>query len=268
MQPSYLLDGIIDLSLQAGEILLRIQKSGVLGVEIKEDKSPVTQADKEADILITAGLKKISHLPVISEEGVKDEIPETDSYWLVDPLDGTKSFIRGEPEYTVNIGLIENNRPKLGVVYQPVTGSLYYGEVGVGAWKVEVSQQSSVAGHQLSKKINLPLTNHHSPTTNYRIVASKSHLDPETKKFIEKYQSCEVVSAASSLKFCMVAEGSADIYPRFGPTMQWDTAAGHAVLSAAGGKVTNPDGSEFIYKLDKTILDYLRNGSFVAWGRG
>lgn len=258
MQHSYLLDSIVKLAISAGEILLRIQKSGNLGVEIKDDRSPVTQADKEADNLITEGLSKISEVPVISEEGTKNDIPETDTYWLVDPLDGTKAFIKGQPDYTVNIGMIENNRPKMGVVYQPATGKIYYAEVGKGSWGADVKDQKI----ENIKQLNVSVVSRQSSVT--RIVASRNHLDEETKKFIEKHQPCEVIAVSSSLKFCAVAEGSADIYPRFGPTMQWDTAAGHAVLAVAGGKVVNPDGSEFLYKLDKTILDYLKNGSFVA----
>ncbi len=258
MQHSYLLDNIIELAISAGEILLRYQRSGNLGIEIKEDRSPVTSADKEADLLITDGLKRISPLLIISEEGVKDEIPEVTNYWLVDPLDGTKAFIKGQPDYTVNIGFIENNRAKMGVVYQPAIGKIYWGDVGVGSWSADV--ENGV----IKNRVELNLSEVKNPQSVWRIVASKNHLDEQTKKFIEKYQPNEVVSVSSSLKFCVVAEGLADLYPRFSPTMQWDTAAGHAVLSAAGGKVTNPDGSDFLYSLDKSVLDYLRNGSFIA----
>ncbi|MDX1949815.1 MAG: 3'(2'),5'-bisphosphate nucleotidase CysQ [Rickettsiales bacterium] len=266
MQHTYLLNSIINLSLLAGEILLNIRNSGDVGVEIKQDKSPVTEADKQADKLISEGLAKISNLPIISEEGAKLEIPDTNSYWLVDPLDGTKAFIRGENDFTVNIGLVIENKAVMGVVFQPAENKLYFGEVSQGAFFLDTKNiKPSNENNYITISNKIEISNNKNPSV-YRIVASKSHLDPETKNFIDKFQPNQVVSASSSLKFCIVAEGGADIYPRFGPTMQWDTCAGQAVLVAAGGRVTHPDNSEFLYKLDKEILDYLRNGSFIAWG--
>ncbi len=266
MQHSYLLNAIINLSLSAGEILLSIRDSGDIGIEIKDDKSPVTMADKLADRLISERLAKISSLSVISEEGVKSEIPDTNSYWLVDPLDGTKAFIRGEDEFTVNIGLVVENKAVMGVVFQPTQHKLYFGEVSKGAYLLDTQNiKPSDENDYISLSKRIEISNNKNPEI-YRIVASKSHLDNDTKNFIEQFKPNQVVSASSSLKFCIVAEGSADIYPRFGPTMQWDTCAGQAVLVSAGGRVTHPDKSEFLYKLDKEILDYLKNPSFIAWG--
>ena len=238
---------IIDIARQAGKIILKHYNTDCR-LENKEDNSPLTQADIEANQYIEAELARhFPDIPVISEEGAKKPI-KSSRFFLVDPLDGTKSFIKGTGEFTVNIGLIEEKRAKAGVIYIPTQDKIYFGD-GNTAYK---------NGAQIwCRKV---------PQRNVVVVASKSHLDNETKAYIDglksKYGEVQFSSAASSLKFCMIAEGLADIYPRFGRTMEWDTAAGQAIVQSAGGKVTNPDGSEFVYAKN----DIWENGNFIAWG--
>lgn len=267
MQDSSLINRLISISIIAGEILMKHREAG-FDVEVKGDESPVTAADREADEYISAELAKISPLPVVSEEGRKDSLPSGSSFWLVDPLDGTKSFIRGESEFTVNIGLIEGSKPKYGVIYQPVKDKLWYVADDMKAcflgdastyFDEDSEETSLVAAENIKvsgKSIDEELI----------VVASKSHLSEETKKHLENISVKSFTGAASSLKFCLVADGSADYYPRFSPTMQWDTAAGHAILNAAGGSVVNPDGSSFTYEINPEDIESLRNGSFIANG--
>lgn len=254
MQDSSLINELISISIDAGEILMKHQKKGV-DVEIKSDDSPVTLADQDADDFITEKLSALSDIPIVSEEGSKKNLPAGGSFWLVDSLDGTKSFIKGEGEYTVNIGLVENNRPKLGVIYQPVKDKLWY----TGANGKAYYQQHGSDPREISvsnKSISDPLI----------VVASKSHMTKETEDFLSSVNVESFRSAASSLKFCLVADGTADFYPRLGPLMQWDTAAGHAILNAAGGSVIRRDGSEYDYVIDPSDKESLRDGFFIARG--
>ena len=231
-----LIDELAEAAREAGEAILAIVRRG-FEVEAKHDSSPVTEADRAAELVILAALARVAPgVPVIAEEEVAaGRIPaHDDSYFLVDPLDGTKEFIRGGDDYTVNIGLIEHGTPKLGVVFAPATGRLHGGCVGEGAWADEgrgrEAIQTRVRGEQITA------------------VASKSHLNQATIDYLEAaVGTCGYVSIGSSLKFCIVAEGKADIYPRAAPTSEWDTAAGHAVLLAAGGLVDGPDGSPLRY---------------------
>jgi 3'(2'), 5'-bisphosphate nucleotidase len=237
-----------DAAREAGSAIIEIVRRG-FEVESKQDRSPVTEADRAAELVILAALARAAPgVPVIAEEEVAvGRIPAHDEiYFLVDPLDGTKEFIRGGDDYTVNIGLIEHGSPKLGVVFAPATGRLHSGCIGEGAW-LEAGQG------------RVPITTRpRSDTTT--AVASKSHLNQATIDYLEAAVGrCDYVSVGSSLKFCIVAEGAADIYPRAAPTSEWDTAAGHAVLLAAGGLVDGPDGEPLRYG-KKAFL----NRAFVA----
>jgi 3'(2'), 5'-bisphosphate nucleotidase len=238
------------LAVEAAEAILAIYAQE-FAVDHKEDKSPVTEADRAAHHIIAAGLARLTpHIPVISEEETSNHAAAAaGEFWLVDPLDGTKSFIRRKGEFTVNIGLIRGNSPVLGVVQVPVTGKLYGGVVNEGAWMQDKT------GPQRAIRVAKPAPD------GLNVVVSHSHLDEHTKAYVDALTVKTTVSAASSLKFCAVAEGTADIYPRFGPTMEWDTAAGHAVLGAAGGLVLTPEGTPFTYGKP----DY-RNGFFIAYG--
>ncbi len=235
---------------EAGEAILAIVRRG-FDVEAKRDSSPVTEADRAAELVILAALARLAPgVPVIAEEEVAaGRIPAHDSiYFLVDPLDGTKEFIRGGDDYTVNIGLIENSTPTLGVVYAPATGRLHGGLVGAGAWLDEGSGPRPIVTRQRGSSVTA--------------VASKSHLNQATIDYLEAaVGQCDYAAVGSSLKFCIVAEGQADIYPRAAPTSEWDTAAGHAILLAAGGLVDGPDGSPLRYG-KRAFL----NRAFVATG--
>jgi 3'(2'), 5'-bisphosphate nucleotidase len=231
-----LVDELAVAAREAGEAILEIVRRG-FDVESKQDASPVTEADRAAELIILAALARAAPgVPVIAEEEVAaGRIPAHDDlYFLVDPLDGTKEFIRGGDDYTVNIGLIEQGRPRLGVVFAPATGRLHGGCVGEGAWLDEGEGRTPIATRPRGELTTAG--------------ASKSHLNQATINYLEAaVGNCSYVSVGSSLKFCIVAEGRADIYPRAAPTSEWDTAAGHAVLLAAGGLVDGPDGEALGY---------------------
>ena len=243
-----LLDELAVAAREAGAAILDVARRG-FDVEKKQDASPVTEADRAAELVILAALARSAPgVPVIAEEEVAaGRIPaHDDTYFLVDPLDGTKEFIRGGDDYTVNIGLIERGTPRLGVVFAPATGRLHGGCVGEGAWLDEGHGLVPIATRQRGELTTA--------------VASKSHLNQATIDYLEAaVGNCGYISVGPSLKFCIVAEGKADIYPRAAPTSEWDTAAGHAVLLAAGGLVDGPEG---------TPLDYGKraflNRAFVA----
>lgn len=231
-----LVDDLAIAAREAGEAILEIVRRG-FEVESKKDTSPVTEADRAAELIILAALARVAPgVPVIAEEEVAaGRIPaHDDTYFLVDPLDGTKEFVRGGDDYTVNIGLIDHGVPKLGVVFAPATGRLRGGCVGEGAWLDEGQGRVPVKTRRRGDITTA--------------VASKSHLNQATIDYLEAaVGNCGYVSIGSSLKFCIVAEGKADIYPRAAPTSEWDTAAGHAVLLAAGGLVDGPDGDALRY---------------------
>ncbi len=242
-------------SIEAGKVILDIQK-GNMGLKKKSDGSPVTVADQEAEVILLKALQEtLPEISVVAEEQASaGNIPEfaTETpFFLVDPLDGTKEFIKGGTDFTVNIGLIINHEPQWGLIYIPSFDTLYIGQKGIGAKRITGAAGSSPIEDSVS--VSLP------PSSPLRIVASKSHLNNKTEEFLNNYPGAEIVNVGSSLKFCRVAEGQADLYPRFGPTMEWDTAAGDAILRAAGGKTTNPDGSPFLY--GKTDF---RNGYFIS----
>ena len=221
---------------EAGEAILTVVRRG-FEVEAKSDASPVTEADRAAELIILAALARAAPgVPIIAEEEVAaGRIPAHDSvFFLVDPLDGTKEFVRGGDDYTVNIGLIEHGSPKAGVVYAPATGKLYAGCLGLGAWLHDADGRQPIQTRQRGEQLTA--------------VASKSHLNQATIDYLEAaVGACGYISIGSSLKFCIVAKGEADIYPRGSPTSEWDTAAGHAVLLAAGGVVDGPEGTPLRY---------------------
>ena len=231
-----LVDDIAEAAREAGEAILSIVRRG-FEVEAKQDQSPVTEADRAAELIILAALARgAPGVPVIAEEEVAaGRIPfHEDVYFLVDPLDGTKEFIRGGKDYTVNIGLIEAGVSTLGVVFAPATQRLFGGGSGLGAWVDDGSGRKEIRTRSRGEQLT--------------VVASKSHLNQATVDYLqEAVGACGYVAIGSSLKFCVVAEGKADIYPRISPTSEWDTAAGHAILLAAGGLVDGPDGSPLRY---------------------
>ena len=231
-----LLDELAETAREAGEAILQIVRRG-FDVDTKADASPVTEADRAAELIILAALARSAPgVPVIAEEEVAaGRIPaHADTYFLVDPLDGTKEFVRGGDDYTVNVGLIENGFPTLGVVYAPATRRIYGGHLGGGAWMHDGGGRRTIRVRSRGAQLTA--------------VASKSHLNQATIDYLQQTVGmCGYVAIGSSLKFCIVAEGQADIYPRASPTSEWDTAAGHAILLAAGGLVDGPDGRPLGY---------------------
>ena len=231
-----LLDDLAEAAREAGQAILEIVHRG-FETETKRDSSPVTEADRAAELIILAALAKAAPgVPVIAEEEVAaGRIPQHgDTYFLVDPLDGTKEFVSGGDDYTVNIGLIEHGVPRLGVVLAPASGRLYAGCRGLGAWVEDGAGRAAIETKARGDRMTA--------------VASKSHLNQATIDYLqEAVGMCDYVAVGSSLKFCILAEGKADIYPRASPTSEWDTAAGHAVLLAAGGLVDGPDGTSLSY---------------------
>ncbi len=238
-------------ALGAGKEILKIYNDpdADFSVEKKADNSPLTIADKISHQVITSYLV-LTNIPVLSEEGKSipyDERSMWKLFWLVDPIDGTKEFIGRNGEFTVNIALIENGHPILGIVYVPVTGVLYLGSEN-GSYKYQTDRSFDVE-HLFNTEEKLPLSRKRST---YRVVGSRSHMSPETVQYIKsldtKGKGIEIISKGSSLKICLVAEGEADIYPRLGPTMEWDTAAGHAVARFAGKNIVEyPSGIQLKY---------------------
>lgn len=226
----------------------------------KDDKSPVTDADEVAEKIILERLEALlPGIPVLAEEsfaaGFRPEIGS--AFILVDPVDGTKEFINKNGEFTVNIALIEDRVPTAGCVFAPAMDRIFVG--GTQAWAGPLKAGDTVEQDKLE-----PITTRDPEPGALTGVMSRSHADEKTMAFADASGVSEKVSAGSSLKFCLVADGSADVYPRFGPTKEWDTGAGHAVLNAAGGAVLTPEGDAFLYAKEDT--EYL-NGAFVAWGK-
>ncbi len=237
---------LVDISCRAGAAILEWY-DGDMGITRKADDSPLTKADLASHELINAELAKLwPGIPVLSEESA--DIPwETrqswQEYWLVDPLDGTREFISRNGEFTVNIALIKDHKPVLGVVYVPVTGSCYFGARDYGAWRQERGAPA------IAIEVRQPAAE---PAV---IVGSRSHANPELASQLNKLGPHELISMGSSLKFCRVAEGLADFYPRLGPTSEWDTAAAQAVVEAAGGQVVKIDGTPLAYNTRETYLN-------------
>jgi len=244
MNTYQLVDIAINASLAAGKKIMEVYASNDFGMVEKDDLSPLTRADLEAHLQISKLLEP-TQIPLLSEEGIHLTYAERalwKTFWLVDPLDGTKEFINQNDEFTVNIALIHENQPIAGVIYIPVSKELYVGIDGLGAWKIENPEPYCTVERISQHGTKLPQIK---TTDAYIVAASRTHLDDETAAFIENlkklHPELKIVRKGSSLKFCMIAEGSADIYPRFGPTMEWDTAAGHAIVKASGKNVFHTD---------------------------
>lgn len=230
----------IKAAIAAGKKIMEIYETGDFGVDMKSDNSPLTKADIASHNVIMKFLEKTG-IPVLSEEG--KEIPYSvrqnwKKLWIVDPIDGTKEFIKKNGEFTVNIALIENHKPIAGVVYAPAIDELYYSDLETGAF-LTTGKQSHSLESAIENGVKIPSEQ----PSKYTVVASRSHMSPETEDFVNElraeYGELELISKGSSLKLCMVARGKANCYPRFAPTMEWDTAAGQAICNHAGFTVTD-----------------------------
>jgi 3'(2'), 5'-bisphosphate nucleotidase len=245
------LSAAVQIACEAGRIILPFfQQSG--RYQLKADRSPVTEADLASHAFLVKSLGRLTpELTVVSEESAHPEITTSlpNDYWLIDPLDGTKEFLKGKPEFTVNIALINGRNPILGVVYAPASGLTYSAQNGRGAWRKEGQNPA------------LPIRTRPANMNRLTVVASKDHNGPGVRRLLERLSPPEITSIGSSLKFCLVAEGSADLYFRDGPTMEWDTAAAQCVLEAAGGSVLGLSGEVLHY--GKATM---KNGAFVAVG--
>ena len=236
----------IDAARLAGLEILKIYETADFGIEAKADNSPLTLADKSAHLKLVSILEK-TEIPILSEEGKSIPFEERSTweyYWLLDPLDGTKEFIKKNGEFTVNVALIHKGKSILGVVYAPVLNWMYFGNTDEGSKKIDENNVESVLIIPKIKEIKT-------------IVASRSHLSSETQDFIDQYPDSDVISMGSSLKFMLVAENKAQIYPRFAPTMEWDTAAAQAIIECAGGSV--------VMYPEKTALLYNRVDMLNGW---
>ncbi|MCP4126034.1 MAG: 3'(2'),5'-bisphosphate nucleotidase CysQ [Gammaproteobacteria bacterium] len=247
------IEKIITIAQQAGAAILNIYDTD-FSVYEKSDQSPLTEADLAAHQVIVNSLMELTpDIPILSEESA--HIPYSlrstwSRYWLIDPLDGTKEFVKRNGEFTVNIALIDNMRPVIGVIYVPVSKVSYYGNVGHGAFKIlpgEEPEQIQATG------------NHGSPI---RVAGSRSHAGESLKRYLENLGEHEIISMGSSLKSCLVAEGKADIYPRLGPTSEWDTGAAQAVVEAAGGRITDTSMQPLLYNSKDSLL----NPDFFVFG--
>ena len=250
-------EGVIALAHRAAARILAVYDSAAFedeaAIRQKDDRSPLTAADLASHRCIVDGLAELTPgLPVLSEESATVEIAARrgwQRFWLVDPLDGTREFIKRNGEFTVNIALVEAGVAVFGVIQQPVTGALWHGVPGCGAFR-------RTEGGELALRTRVPAARP------LRVAASRSHRDARTQALLDALPAHETLACGSSLKFCRIAEGEIDLYPRFGPTSEWDTAAGQAILEAAGGAVLDPRGRPFRYNQREGLL----NGDFVALG--
>lgn len=251
-----IIESLIKISKDAGAAILEIYNSASdIEIVSKEDNSPLTKADRAANAVIVAGLEKLEfQFPIISEENKLVEYKDRKDYkyyWLVDPLDGTKEFIKRNGEFTVNIALIKGNQPVMGFVYAPVLDKMYYAVKNEGAFIIENGVKSTLKAPQFTMK-----------DKSLNVVCSRSHLNEGTQKFIDALTEPERVSKGSSLKFLLIASGEAHLYPRLAPTMEWDTGAAQIVLEEAGGKVINNEtGLPLAYNKENLL-----NPFFVAYG--
>lgn len=236
---------------EAGAAIMRVY-DGDFAVRRKADDTPLTLADLESQRVLLDGLSRLTPgVPILSEEATQAAWSERSGWrecWLVDPLDGTREFVKRNGEFTVNVALIVEHEPVLGIVAAPALGLTYWGATGVGAFRSRSGEPET----------RIHVSPRHAPI---RIVGSRSHSTPQTDAYLQRFANYEMTATGSSLKFCVVAEGTADLYPRFGPTSEWDTAAGQAVLEAAGGHVTRPDGHRLRYNCRESLL----NGDFLAF---
>ncbi|MEM9243161.1 MAG: 3'(2'),5'-bisphosphate nucleotidase CysQ [Pseudomonadota bacterium] len=254
------IDNIIDIAQQAGKLILDVYQQQTIDVVEKEDHSPLTKADRLSHQYIVQALSALyPHIPIISEEMDQQtafaERSHYDLFWLIDPLDGTKEFIKHNDEFTVNIALIQQSTPVLGVVYAPAMQLLYYAKKNQGAFVVRDSKTKTISNEN-NKNLKAKKT--------LRVVVSRSHLSPATQSYLQTLSDqghqIELIKKGSSLKICLVAEGKADIYPRLGPTMEWDTAAAQAIVEVAGKTITQFDTNKpLIYNKPD-----LHNPSFIV----
>ncbi|NIV19584.1 MAG: 3'(2'),5'-bisphosphate nucleotidase CysQ [Gammaproteobacteria bacterium] len=248
-----LLERLVAIARTAGDAILEVY-AGEFDIDLKDDRSPLTQADLASHRVIRDALAALApDIPLLSEESAAIPFETRSSwqeYWLVDPLDGTKEFINRNGEFTVNIALVRGHRPVLGVVHVPVRGQSYYGASEVGAWRRDGEAEP------------LPISTRRPPGERPVVVGSRSHANPKLEQCLAGIGPYELVSMGSSLKFCLVAEGSADLYPRLGPTSEWDTAAAQAVVEAAGGAVVGLEGEPLPYNLKESFL----NPWFLVFG--
>ena len=259
----WLTNQAIKAAISAGAKINAVYLSADFNIQIKEDQTPVTIADRLAHDEILERLA-ISGLPILSEEGIHLDYSERKNwelFWLVDPLDGTKEFIKRNDEFTVNIALIQDNKSIAGVIYAPVTGELYVGIPGIGAFKLFHPKEDCTFQFLQLSGTKLP---EEKTTDEFVVAISRSHVNRATETFIEtlrkEHSEVKIVNKGSSLKICMVAEGTADIYPKIGTTMEWDTAAGHAIVRAAGKNIICPDtNTELTYNKED-----LRNPNFMV----
>jgi len=256
---------LVDLVDDAGSAIMAIYaKRGSLQSDLKADGSPLTDADRASnDVLLTRLSARWPDIPILSEESVNSfsEGERPALYWAVDPLDGTKEFIKGNGEFTVNVALVVHGEPQLGVVGAPALGLLYWGAFGETCAFAARAQKRDATGWTDIKVSGLGLDP--SSDQKLRVAMSRSHPSPQLADWLKKFKSVDGIDVGSSLKFCLVAEGAVDVYPRFGPTCIWDTAAGHALVTAAGGVVAQPDGSTLSYREPANTL----NPFFIACGQ-
>ncbi len=252
-EPQRLIEPVLAIAREAGREILAIYESD-FAVEVKDDRSPLTAADRAAHGVISRALARlVPDVPIWSEESAAVDLVGRSSwprFWLVDPLDGTREFVKRNGEFTVNIALVENHEPVLGVVHVPAAGRDYYGCRGVGAFRRDGSAAARAIA--VTRPARDPV----------RVVGSRSHREDSLNAFLARIGPHELVAMGSSLKFCVVAEGAADVYPRLGPTSEWDTAAAQAILEAAGGAVTDLEGRPLAYNCREGEL----NPWFLAFG--
>jgi 3'(2'), 5'-bisphosphate nucleotidase len=246
-----LADALLPVAASAGAAIMKVY-DGAFAVERKDDNSPLTLADLESQRIILESLRQLTpDIPVLSEESAQAPWSVRQSWrelWVVDPLDGTREFVKRNGEFTVNIALVIEHEPVLGVVAAPAQDITFWGAAGIGAFRRD--EHGAVAPIRVSP-----------PASPLRVVGSRSHMSPETAAYLAGFPPHEMTGVGSSLKFCLVAEGKAELYPRFGPTSEWDTAAGQALLEAAGGHVTRMDGHRLRYNCRESLI----NGDFVAF---
>jgi 3'(2'), 5'-bisphosphate nucleotidase len=249
-----LLEAACDIAREAGRAILDVYGRPDFAVERKSDDSPLTEADRVAHRIITRALAKLdAGLPILSEESAPTDHATRRNwqrYWLVDPLDGTKEFVKRNGEFTVNIALVDEHRAVLGAVHAPVLDRMYSGCIGLGAWRSDAG--STPKPIAVRSKAGSPL----------RVVGSRSHPSPELASYLKRLPPHEIADMGSSLKICLVAEGAADIYPRLGPTSEWDTAAAQAILESAGGRMIDLAGRPLRYNSKADLL----NPHFLAFG--
>ena len=251
---------LLNIAIDSGREILKIYNNEII-INSKDDKSPITQADINSNNLIINRLKKLEpNIPILSEENLVswENRKDWNTYWLIDPLDGTKEFINRNGEFTVNISLIENNYPIFGIIYSPVKSMLYYALKNNGCYKIKTN--SNLSSLKDFIKINIEeCTN-----STAKVIGSRSHAGKDFRHWVEnKFSNFELITIGSSLKFCILAEGKADIYPRLGPTSEWDIAAGHIILEEAGGKLKTIDNKDISYNTKEDIL----NPHFIAYGK-